>query len=66
MLKSFINEYADELKHSEAWKTDPGGEQQKLLGHWTDEYGKDDILRMYRMTPEAAAINAKTPATKAG
>ena len=48
-LKSFINEYSDELRHTEAWKADPGGEQQKLLDHWTDEYGKDGSLRMYRV-----------------
>ena len=49
LLKSFINEYADELRHTEAWKADPGGEQQKLLDEWTDAYGKDGSLKMYRV-----------------
>jgi type II secretory ATPase GspE/PulE/Tfp pilus assembly ATPase PilB-like protein len=47
-LRSFINEYALDLKNTEAWKTDPGGEAQKLYEHWTEEYGKDGEIHLYR------------------
>ncbi|HSV51368.1 MAG TPA: GspE/PulE family protein, partial [Burkholderiaceae bacterium] len=47
-LRSFIKEYSDELRHTEAWKTDPGGEAQKLLEEWTELYGKDGTLHFYR------------------
>ena len=47
-LKDFIKEYAEELKHSEAWKQDAGGESQQLLDDWTERYGTAGTLNFYR------------------
>jgi type II secretory ATPase GspE/PulE/Tfp pilus assembly ATPase PilB-like protein len=47
-VKDFIKEYAEELRHTEAWKADPGGESQKLLDDWMERYGKDGKLTMYK------------------
>lgn len=47
-VKDFIREYSEELRNTEAWKTDPGGEAQKLLDDWMERYGKDSQLTMYR------------------
>ena len=47
-LKDFIKEYAEELKHSDAWKSDAGGESQQLLDDWTERYGVDGSLNFYR------------------
>jgi type II secretory ATPase GspE/PulE/Tfp pilus assembly ATPase PilB-like protein len=47
-LRNFIKEYSDELRHTEAWKSDPGGEAQKLLEEWTEQYGKDGTLHFYK------------------
>ena len=47
-LKAFITEYADELRHTEPWKADPGGEQQALLDTWTEQHGKDGSLKLYK------------------
>jgi type II secretory ATPase GspE/PulE/Tfp pilus assembly ATPase PilB-like protein len=47
-VKDFIKEYSEELRHTDAWKSDPGGEAQKLLDDWTTRYGKDGQLTMYR------------------
>jgi len=47
-VKDFIREYSEELRNTEAWKTDPGGEAQKLLDEWMERYGKDGQLTMYR------------------
>lgn len=47
-IKDFIKEYSEELRHTDAWKTDPGGEAQKLLDDWVRRYGKDGQLTMYR------------------
>ncbi|MDR3454487.1 MAG: ATPase, T2SS/T4P/T4SS family [Rhodoferax sp.] len=47
-IKDFIREYADELRHTVAWKADAGGEAQKLLEAWTEQYGKDGRLTFYR------------------
>ncbi|MDO8374693.1 MAG: ATPase, T2SS/T4P/T4SS family [Polaromonas sp.] len=47
-VKDFVREYSEELRNTEAWKTDPGGEAQKLLDDWTERYGKDSQLTMYR------------------
>lgn len=47
-IKDFIKEYAEELRHTDAWKADPGGEAQKLLDDWMTRYGKDGQLTMYR------------------
>jgi len=47
-VKDFIKEYAEELRHTEAWKADEGGEAQKLFEDWMERYGKDGKLTMYR------------------
>ena len=47
-LKDFIKEYSEELRHSDAWKTDAGGESQNLLNEWTERYAVDGQLKLYR------------------
>jgi type II secretory ATPase GspE/PulE/Tfp pilus assembly ATPase PilB-like protein len=47
-VKDFIKEYSEELRNTEAWKADPGGESQKLYEDWMERYGKDDKLTLYR------------------
>ncbi len=47
-IKDFIKEYSEELRHTEAWKADPGGEAQQLLDDWMTRYAKDGTLTMYR------------------
>ena len=47
-IKDFIKEYAEELRHTEAWQGDTGGESQKLFEDWTQRYGHDGQLHMYR------------------
>ncbi len=47
-VKEFIKEYSEELRHTEDWKADPGGEAQKLLDDWMARYGKDGHLTLYR------------------
>ncbi len=47
-IRDFIKEYAEELRHTQAWQTDPGGEAQTLLEDWTARYGQDGQLTMYR------------------
>ncbi|MDF2467057.1 MAG: bifunctional protein : sensor, domain [Ramlibacter sp.] len=47
-LRSFIDEYAIDLKQTEAWVADPGGEAQKLYESWIENYGEDGQLKLYR------------------
>ena len=47
-LRDFIREYAEELRHTDAWQADPGGEAQKLLNEWTAQYGQQGQLTLYR------------------
>ena len=47
-LRSFIAEYALDLKNTQAWKADAGGEAQKLYEEWMSEYGVDGQVRLYR------------------
>ena len=53
-INDFIREYAEELRHTQAWQADPGGEAQKLLEEWTEQYGQNSPgnhssqLTMYR------------------
>jgi type II secretory ATPase GspE/PulE/Tfp pilus assembly ATPase PilB-like protein/GAF domain-containing protein len=47
-LRSFISEYALDLKNTQAWKDDPGGEAQKLYENWIEQYGQDGSLKFYR------------------
>ena len=47
-LKKFVTEYAEELRHSKAWKEDYDGEVQKLIDSWVELYGTDGQLKFYR------------------
>ena len=47
-LKDFIKEYAEELRHSNAWKMDAGGESQNLLNEWTERYAVSGHLKFHR------------------
>jgi type II secretory ATPase GspE/PulE/Tfp pilus assembly ATPase PilB-like protein/GAF domain-containing protein len=47
-LRSFISEYALDLKNTHAWKEDPGGEAQKLYESWVETYGHDGQVRFAR------------------
>jgi type II secretory ATPase GspE/PulE/Tfp pilus assembly ATPase PilB-like protein len=47
-LRSFISEYALDLKNTKAWKDDPGGEAQKLFEDWVETYGENGSLKFYR------------------
>ncbi|MBK0391284.1 GspE/PulE family protein [Ramlibacter algicola] len=47
-IKSFIAEYAEDLRHTAPWKADPGGEAQLLYQAWTESYGENGRLRFYR------------------
>jgi type II secretory ATPase GspE/PulE/Tfp pilus assembly ATPase PilB-like protein len=47
-LRSFIAEYALDLKQTEAWKEDAGGEAQKLYESWVESYGSDGQLKFHR------------------
>jgi type II secretory ATPase GspE/PulE/Tfp pilus assembly ATPase PilB-like protein len=47
-LRGFINEYALDLKNTQAWKDDPGGEAQKLYEQWVENYGQDGQVKFHR------------------
>jgi len=47
-VKDFLKEYSEELRHTEGWKADPGGEAQQLLDDWMSRYDKDGPLTLYR------------------
>ena len=47
-LRLFTAEYAEELKHSAAWKADYAGETKKLIASWTNVYGVEGKLNFYR------------------
>jgi type II secretory ATPase GspE/PulE/Tfp pilus assembly ATPase PilB-like protein len=47
-IKDFIKEYSEELRSTDAWKTDPGGEAQKLLDDWTEWYANGGQFTLYR------------------
>jgi type II secretory ATPase GspE/PulE/Tfp pilus assembly ATPase PilB-like protein len=47
-VNTFIAEYAEELRHSKAWKADFSGESQKLYEDWVERYGKDGKLVFYK------------------
>lgn len=47
-IKTFIAEYADDLRHSPAWKADYAGEAKKLYEGWTKSYGENGRLKFYR------------------
>ncbi|MBA2962907.1 MULTISPECIES: GspE/PulE family protein [Ramlibacter] len=47
-IKSFIAEYAEDLRHTPAWRADEGGEAQQLYEGWIEAYGENGRLRLYR------------------
>lgn len=47
-IKTFVAEYAEELRHTAAWKADHAGEAKKLYESWTKLYGEGGKLKMYR------------------
>ncbi|ROZ79144.1 GspE/PulE family protein [Ramlibacter sp. WS9] len=47
-VKLFVTEYAEELRHSSAWKTDYAGEAKKLYDSWVKTYGQDGRLKFFK------------------
>ena len=47
-LRLFAAEYAEELRHSKAWKLDYADETRKLIETWIKTYGQDGQLKFYR------------------
>lgn len=47
-INGFMTEYAEELRHTAAWKKDYSGETQKLYESWLEQYGRDGELQFYR------------------
>jgi len=47
-IKTFIAEYAEELRHTSAWKADFAGEAKKLYESWVKLYGHEGKLKFYR------------------
>ncbi|MCY7306541.1 MAG: Flp pilus assembly complex ATPase component TadA [Rhodoferax sp.] len=47
-LRLFAAEYAEELRHSKAWKADYAAESKKLVDGWVKTYGHEGQLKLYR------------------
>ncbi len=47
-LRLFAAEYAEELRHSAAWKVDYEGETLKLIDSWRKTYGQEGQLKFFR------------------
>ncbi len=47
-IKTFVAEYAEDLRHTAAWKADYAGEARKLYEGWVKAYGEGGKLRFYR------------------
>ncbi len=47
-IKLFLTEYAEELRHSSAWKADYAGEAKKLYDSWVKLYGQEGRLKFYK------------------
>ncbi len=47
-LRLFAAEYAEELRHSKAWKEDYAGESKKMVDKWMETYGVDGQLKLYK------------------
>jgi type II secretory ATPase GspE/PulE/Tfp pilus assembly ATPase PilB-like protein len=47
-IKTFLAEYAEELRNTPAWKADHAGEAKKLYDSWISLYGENGKLKMYR------------------
>jgi type II secretory ATPase GspE/PulE/Tfp pilus assembly ATPase PilB-like protein len=47
-LRTFVSEYALDLKNTPAWQEDAGGEAQQLYERWLESYGHEGELRFHR------------------
>ncbi len=47
-IKTFVAEYAEDLRHTAAWKADYAGEAKKLYESWVKTYGDNGKIRFYR------------------
>jgi type II secretory ATPase GspE/PulE/Tfp pilus assembly ATPase PilB-like protein len=47
-LKTFVAEYAEDLRHTPPWKADYAGEAKKLYENWLKLYGQDGKIKFYR------------------
>jgi type II secretory ATPase GspE/PulE/Tfp pilus assembly ATPase PilB-like protein len=47
-IKTFIAEYAEDLRHTDAWKKDYAGEAKKLYEGWVKSYGDNGRLKFYK------------------
>lgn len=47
-FRLFVAEYAEELRHSKAWKDDYAGESKKLVDSWLKTYGEDGHIKLYK------------------
>lgn len=47
-LKSFIREYTQDLVNTTAWRANLADAEQELLNDWTDRYGQNGQLMLYR------------------
>jgi len=47
-IKLFVAEYAEELRHSSAWKADYAGEARRLYESWLKLHGDEGRLKFYR------------------
>ena len=47
-IKTFVAEYAEDLRHTAAWKADYAGEAKKLYESWMKHYGENGKLKFYR------------------
>ena len=47
-MRLFAAEYAEELRHSAAWKVDYEAETAKLTESWRKAYGQDGQLKLFR------------------
>jgi type II secretory ATPase GspE/PulE/Tfp pilus assembly ATPase PilB-like protein len=47
-VKLFIAEYAEELRHTAAWKADYAGEARKLYESWVKLHGRDGRLSLWK------------------
>ena len=47
-LRLFAAEYAEELRHSKAWKADYAGESKKMVDKWIETCGENGQVKFYK------------------